>query len=527
MFKVLITDKLSEEGMAVFKAEKDFQTAEHINNTPEELKKILPDYDAWVIRSGTNATADLIQAGTKLKIIGRAGVGVDNVDLQAATKRGIIVMNTPDGNTISTSEHTIAMLMSMARLIPQAHQSLKEKKWERSKFTGCELNGKILGIVGLGRIGTKVARIAMGLGMRILAYDPFVDPSKAKGHEFEIVTLEDLIKRSDFITVHTPLTPETKGLLGKKEIDLMKNGVRLVNCARGGIIDETALYEGLKSGKIAGAALDVFEKEPPFESPLLTLDNIVFVPHLGAATKEAQVNVAVVVAEQMVEALKGGRVLNAINMPSLDPKVLEELKPYLTLMEKIGSFQSQLTGSYIKKIHVEYCGEVTKYDTKPLTLSLVKGILQKGLIESVNYVNALVIAKERGYEISVTVDNSVKDYSSLVTVSTEGEKGKHSISGTVFGKSEYRIVNLDGNATDFTPEGNMIWMDHLDRPGIIGKLGTILGTNGVNIAGLHVGRQMTGGKAIAMVNVDNEVPEKVMAELREIPDIQDLKFVKF
>jgi D-3-phosphoglycerate dehydrogenase len=527
MFKVLITDKLSEQGMEVFKKEKDIQAEEHIGKSPEELKKILGEFDAWAIRSGTTVTPELIQAAGKMKIIGRAGVGVDNVDLEAATKRGIIVMNTPDGNTISTAEHTVAMLMALARRIPQAQQSLKEKKWERSKFLGCELNEKVLGVVGLGRIGTNVARKAVGLGMRILAYDPYVDPAKTKGHEFEIVGLEDIIKRSDFITVHTPLTKETKGLIGAKEIAAMKNGVRLVNCARGGIIDETALYEALKSGKVAGAALDVFEKEPPFDSPLLTLDNVVCVPHLGAATHEAQANVAVVVAEQMIEALRGGRVRNAVNMPSLDPKILEELKPYITLAEKIGSFHSQLAESYIRNIKVEYNGEVTQYDTKPLTLSLVKGILQKGMSEAVNYVNALFIAKERGYEISETVNNSVLDYSSLITVTVQNEKGTHTIAGTVLGRKELRIVNLDDHTTDFTPGGNMIWMAHHDRPGIVGKLGTILGVNNVNIAGLHVGRQAIGGTAIAMVNVDSEVSEKVLAELREIPHVLDLKFVKF
>lgn len=527
MFKILITDKLSELGMDVFKKEKEVQTEEHIGKTPEDLKKILPEFDAWVIRSGTTVTADLIQAATKMKIIGRAGVGVDNVDLEAATKRGIIVMNTPDGNTISTSEHTIAMLMAMARRIPQAQQSLKEKKWERSKFIGTELNEKVLGVIGLGRIGTNVARKAIGLGMRIIAFDPYVDPAKTKGHEFEIVTLDDIIKRSDFITVHTPLTKETKGLIGAKQIEAMKSGVRLVNCARGGIIDETALYESLKSGKVAGAALDVFEKEPPFDSPLLTLENVVCVPHLGAATQEAQVNVAVVVAEQVVEALKGGRVKAAVNMPSLDPKVLEELKPYLSLVEKIGTFQSQLAESFIKEIKVEYSGEVSKFDTRPLTLSLVKGILQRGMSESVNYVNALFIAKERGYEIAETVNTAVQDYSSLIRVTVRNEKGTHTIAGTVFGKKEFRIVSLDGNTTDFTPEGNMIWMVHDDRPGIVGRLGTILGSNNVNIAGLYVGRQAVGGTAIAMVNVDNEVPEQVMAELRGISHIKDLKFVRF
>jgi D-3-phosphoglycerate dehydrogenase len=525
MIKILVTDKLSEQGMEVFTREKDFRVEEHLKKTPEQLKAILPGFQAWVIRSGTNATADLIQAAPDLKIIGRAGVGVDNVDLEAATKRGIIVMNTPDGNTISTAEHTVAMMMSMARLIPQAMQSLREKKWERAKFTGCELNEKILGVVGMGRIGTNVARKAKGLGMRIIGFDPYLDPARAQGHEFEIVTLEDLIARADFITVHTPLTKETKGLIGSSQIAIMKDGVRLINCARGGIIDEKALYDALKSDKVAGAALDVFEEEPPFDSPLLTLDNVVFVPHLGAATQEAQVNVAVVVAEQMEEALKGGRVRNAINMPSLDPKLLEDLKPYLDLMEKIGSFHYQLAESFIQSIQVEYNGEIAKYDHKPLTLSLVKGILDKGMSGGVNYVNALVIAKEKGFQITETVHNTVKDYSSLITVTIKNEKGSHSISGTVFGRTEMRIVSLDGSNTDFTPSGHMIWMAHQDKPGIVGKLGTILGSNGVNIAGLHVGRQEVGGKAVAMVNVDNEVPQKVLAELKGIPHIQDLRFV--
>lgn len=434
-------------------------------------------------------------------------------------------MNTPDGNTISTAEHTVAMLMSMARMIPQAMQSLREKRWERTNFTGCELNEKTLGVVGMGRIGTNVARKARGLGMNVIGYDPFLDPARAQGHEFEIVTLDNLIVRSDFITVHTPLTKETKGLLGTAQIAKMRKGVRLINCARGGIIDEKALHDALVSGQVAGAALDVFEKEPPFDSPLLNLNNVVFVPHLGAATQEAQVNVAVVVAEQMVEALKGGRVRNAINMPSMDPKILEELKPYLDLMEKIGSFHSQLAESYIRDIHVEYNGEIAKFDLKPLTLSLVKGILDKGMKGGVNYVNALVIAKEKGFQITETINNTVKDYSSLLTVAIKNEKGSHSISGTVFGKTEMRIVNLDGSNTDFTPSGPMIWMAHQDKPGIVGKLGTILGNNGVNIAGLHVGRQEVGGKAVAMVNVDNEVPEKVLAELKGIPQIQDLRFV--
>ncbi len=527
MFKILVSDKLSDEGMQVFRKEKDIQADEVLNKTPEQLKAVIENYDAWVIRSGTTATAELIEAAKKLKIIGRAGVGVDNVDLKAATKRGIIVMNTPDGNTISTAEHTIAMLMSMARLIPQAMQSVKEGKWERSKFTGCELNEKVLSVIGLGRIGANVARKAMGLGMRVLAFDPFIDPSKASGHDFEIVTFEDAVKRADFITVHTPLTPETRGLIGKKEIAAMKQGVRLVNCARGGIIDEAALLEGLQSGKVAGAALDVFEKEPPTDNPLLKLSNVVCVPHLGAATKEAQVNVAVVVAEQMVEALRGGRVRNAVNMPSLDPKLLEELKPYLTLVEKIGTFHSQLAESFIKSIHVEYSGDIARFDTKPLTLSLLKGILEKGLSETVNYVNAMVIAKEKGYEIAETNSNSSRDFSSLITVTVKNEKGSHSVSGTVFSKKELRIVNLDGNSTDFTPAGNMIWLAHQDRPGIVGKLGSTLGSNNVNIAGLHVGRQEVGGMAIAMVNVDNEVPDKVMSDLRQIPHIHDLKFIQF
>jgi len=528
MFKILVTDKISEQGMAVFKREKDFQVDEKLKMSPEDLKGLVGDYDGWIIRSGTKITAELLEAAKKLKIVGRAGAGLDNVDLPAATKRGVIVMNTPDGNTISTAEHTIAMMMSMARQIPQAYASLKEKKWERTKFVGTELFEKTLGVVGLGRIGSNVARKAIGLGMRVIAFDPYLDPEKSKGHEFEIVTLKDIIARADFITVHTPLTQETKGLFGKKEFAAMKKGVRIINCARGGIYDEVALAEALQNGQVAAAALDVFEKEPPFDSPLLALDNVVGVPHLGASTTEAQENVAVVVAEQVVEALKGGRVRNAANMPSLDPKTLEQIGTALTLVERIGSFQAQLAaGAFIKKIAVEYHGEITAFDTKPLTLSLVKGILERVLTDSVNYVNALVLAKERGYEITQSTSEKSEDYSSLIRVTVESDKGKHQISGTVTGKKDLRIVNLDGNATDFSPVGNMIWMDHEDRPGMVGQLGTILANNKINIAGLYVGRQAPGGRAVAMVNVDNEVSEKVLAELKGIPHIQNLKFIKF
>lgn len=528
MFKILVTDKISEQGLAVFKNAPGFQVDEKIKMTPEDLKKIVADYDGWIIRSGTKITADLIEAATKLKIIGRAGVGLDNVDLPAATKRGIIVMNTPDGNTISTAEHTVAMLMAAARQIPQAYASLKSGKWERSKFVGTELFGKTLGVVGIGRIGSNVARKAIGLGMRVIAYDPYLDPAKSKGHEFEIVTLDDIVKRSDFITVHTPLTPETKGLFGAKQFAAMKKGVRVVNCARGGIYDEVALAEALKSGQVASAALDVFEKEPCTDHPLLAFDNVVAVPHLGASTTEAQENVAVVVAEQVVEALQGGRIRNAANMPSLDPKVLEQIGPYITLVERLGSFQAQLAaGSFIKKIHAEYVGEISAFDSKPLTLSLVKGILERVMTHSVNYVNALLLAKDRGYEITQSTTEKAEDYSSLVRVTVETDKGKHSIAGTVTGKKDLRITELDGKDTDFIPEGSMIWLDHEDKPGMVGRLGTILADNSINIAGLYVGRQAPGGSAVAMVNVDNEVPEKVLNDLKGIPHIKNLKFVKF
>ncbi len=526
MFKIIVTDKISDQGMAVFR-NAGFQVDEKVKLPSEELKKLLPEYDGWVVRSGTKCTPELIEAATKLKIIGRAGAGLDNVDLPAATKRGVIVMNTPDGNTISTAEHTIAMLMAMARQIPQAYVSLREKKWERTKFVGTELFDKTLGVIGLGRIGTNVALKGRGLGMRVIGFDPFLDPSKSSAHEIEVVTFEELIKRSDFITVHTPLTKETKGMIGAKEFAFMKDGVRIVNCARGGVYDEKALYDALKSGKVAAASLDVFEQEPPFENPLLTLDNVVYVPHLGASTKEAQENVAVVVAEQMVEAMKGGRVRNAANMPSLDPKTLEELTPYIRLVEGMGSFHAQLAESFIKRIQISYEGEVSRMDTKTLTLSLVKGVLQRVMTDSVNYVNALVLAKERGFEIVETKSESAHNYSSLIRVTVDNEKGTHSVAGTVFDGKEVRMVSLDGFETDFKPEGFMIYMSHDDKPGIVGRLGTVLGSNQVNIAGLHVGRQARGGKAVAMVNVDNEVDEKVLQELKGTAAIHDLKFVKF
>lgn len=526
--RILVTDKISDQGLEVFGAHPEFQVDVKTGLSPEELKTIVQDYDGWVVRSGTKVTADLIEAAKKLRIIGRAGVGVDNVDLAAATKRGVVVMNAPDGNTISTAEHTLAMLMAVARWIPQAHQSMKEKKWERSRFVGCELRNKVLGVVGMGRIGTQVAKMALGIGMQVLAYDPFLDPEKSQAHEFSFVSFDELLRKSDFITVHTPLTQETRGMIAAEQIGKMKKGVYLINCARGGIIREADLVEALQSGKVAGAALDVFEKEPPFESPLLDLENVVVVPHLGASTREAQENVAVVVAEQMVEAFLNGRVRNAVNMPSLDPKILEEWKPYVELMERMGAFHAQLAESYVKQVEIEFIGEVTRHDVRPLSLSFLKGLLQGGgFSETVNYVNAMVLAKERGIRVTETVNEQPADYASLIRVRVVNEKGEHRTAGTVFGRMDLRIVFLDGNTTDFPPTGRMIWMMHKDKPGIVGRLGSILGENNINIAGLYVGRREIGGRAVAMVNVDQDVAPDVLKALQQISGIEQVKFVRF
>jgi len=526
MFRILVSDSLAEEGIEILRKVKEFKVDVKLKLPPDELKKIIKDYDALLVRSGTKVTKDVIEAADKLKVIGRAGVGIDNVDLQAASKRGIIVMNTPGGNTVSTAEHTMSLILSLSRNIPQADASTKRGEWERKKFMGVEVYAKVLGIIGLGRIGTGVAKRASSFGMKIIAYDPFLSVDKAKELGVESVELKDLFKRADYITAHTPMTDETKHIIGKKAIGQMKEGVHIINCARGGIVDEAALFEGIKSGKVAGAALDVYEKEPPKESPLLKCDNVILTPHLGASTEEAQVNVAVDIANGARDALLGCGIRNALNVPCIDMELYKILQPYVELGEKMGSLVAQICDGRISKINIEYSGDIAKYPSSPLTVAVVKGALTPILQETVNYVNSIIVAKERGIKVAESKSSELEEYANLITVEVKTDKGRTSIQGTLFTKKDARIVKVDDYHVDAVPEGYMLVAHNIDVPGIIGKVGTILGNNNINIATMTFGRQELGGKTLSVLNVDNPVPEKVLDELRKAKNILDAKLVK-
>ncbi|NQS99693.1 MAG: phosphoglycerate dehydrogenase [Candidatus Omnitrophica bacterium] len=524
--KVLVSDKLSPEGIKILEKEKTIQVDVKTGLSPEELKKIIRDYDGLVVRSGTKVTKDIIDSAKKLKIIGRAGVGLDNVDVQAASRKGIVVMNAPAGNTISTAEHTISMILALSRNIPQAFQSLKSKQWDRKKFMGVELYGKTLGVVGLGRIGAAVAKRLMSFGMKILAFDPYLSLEMAKTLNIESVKLNELLKRADYISVHTPLTSETKHLISDKEIALMKNGVRLINCARGGIIDEQALIKGLKSGKVAACALDVFEKEPPLESPLLEMDNVIVTPHLGASTEEAQVNVAIDIAKQLCDGLLGRGMSNAVNAPCLTPEAAETVQPFVILAEKLGSLLSQLSGGHILRVKIGYRGDIGSYDTIPITVACVKGILEPFMGETVNYVNACVLAKERGIAIEETKSERAENFANLISVEIKTEKSELSIWGTVFGKSDPRIVRIDKYYVEAHPGGYMLVIRNKDLPGVVGQIGTILGAEKINIAEMTFGREKAGGQAITVLNVDSVIPKQVLDKIKKVKNIFDAKLIK-
>ena len=526
-YKILISDSLSKEAVEILQKEKEFKVDVNTKLTPDELKKVIKDYDALVVRSSTKVTKDVIDAGDKLKIIGRAGVGLDNVDVEAASKKGVVVVNTPAGNTISTAEQAFTLMLSLSRNIPQADASMKRGEWERKKFMGHELYGKTLGIVGLGRIGTEVAKRALAFGMKVLAYDPYLSMERAKDLGIEPADLPTLYKNSDYITVHTPLTDDTKHMISEKEFAMMKKDVRLVNCARGGIIDEAALAVAIESGKVAGAALDVYEDEPPSkENRLLKLDKMVLTPHLGASTEEAQTNVAIEVANTVREALLTGCVRNAVNAPCLEPEMCKLVDPYLKLAEKMGAIQTQLVEGHVKEVKIRYVGDILKYDLSLFTLSIIKGMLTPILQETVNFVNSMVIAKERGIKINETKTSQVQDFTNLIIVEVETDKMKKTIAGTLFTKVDPRIVRIDDSYVDAVPEGYMLFIQNKDVPGIIGQIGTMLGKNNINIAGMSFGREAKGGKAVSILNIDSDVPKNVLDEMRKAANIFEVKLVK-
>lgn len=522
--KVLVSDNISSKGVEILR-NAGLTTDVKTGLKPEELKSIIGDYDALIVRSATKATADIIDAAKNLKVIGRAGSGLDNVDKVAASKHGIVVMNTPGGNTITTAEHTIAMIFAVARKIPQANASMANGAWEKKKFMGTELYNKTLGIIGLGNIGGEVARRMQSLGMLVIAFDPFLSEEKANEMGIEKIEVSELIKRSDFITVHTPLTNETKNLIRAETIKTMKDGVYIINCARGGIINEKDLYAALESGKVAGAALDVFEQEPPVNNPLIGHDKVVSTPHLGASTQEAQENVALAVAEQIVDYLVHGTIRNAVNFPSIPADQIPVLQPYIMLADKLGSFASQLFDSEISSVAIEYRGELAGLNISPVTIAAVKGILDPILLETVNFVNASVIAKERGIKVNESKSTDAGDYNNMITIRIKSPKRELLVSGTLFSKKDPRIVKIDDYEVEIVPEGNMLVMNNNDKPGVIGNIGTMMGKNNINIARMHFGRESAGGRAISVVNIDSSISDELLEEIRHLPNILDVKVI--
>ncbi|MEW5785615.1 MAG: phosphoglycerate dehydrogenase [Bacillota bacterium] len=522
--KILVSDPLSGEGIARLE---EFAQVEKVSGLSEaELVGIIGAYDALVVRSGTRVTGPVIDAGRRLKVIGRAGVGVDNIDVDRATERGIIVINAPEGNTISAAEHAIAMLTSLARNIPAAHSALQSGRWERGRFMGVELYQKVLGIVGLGRIGGEVAKRARSMGMSILAYDPYIASEQVEKLGAVLVPLEEIIQKADFITLHLPCTKATYHIIGARELAMMKPGVRLINCARGGLIDESALSEALNEGKVAGAALDVFEVEPPLESPLLNLPNVVLTPHLGASTREAQVNVAVQVAEQVVLALQGEPVISAVNVPAMLPEVMAEVKPFLPLMRLLGGFYIQTFGGQIEEITLEYGGAVADHPVTPLTRACLIGVLSYILGEQVNYVNAPHIARSRGIRVRESVSQNVENFTNLVvlTVRTGGET--HTLAGTIFNGSDIRIVRIGDYRIEVIPSPLMLVCTYIDKPGVIGRVGTFLGDNRINIAGMQVGRRSIGGEAVMVLQVDDAINQGLLEQLEQLEGVLTTRFVQ-
>jgi len=523
--KVLIADNLSSMGVDILKKESGIEVDVNVGLSNEDLIKIIPSYEGLIVRSATKVTQDVIKAAKNLKIIGRAGIGVDNIDVAAAGKKGIIVMNTPEGNIITTAEHTMALMLSMSRNIPQARSMLKDQKtWAPKKFIGKELHGKTLGIVGLGRIGTIVADRAKGFQMKVLVHDPFISQEYAKNIGVEMVKLPDLLKRSDYMSLHTP-SLDGKPLLSTKEFNMVKPGIRIVNCARGNLVDDEALIKAIKSKKVAQAALDVYAKEPLSpDSPLLELDEIICTPHLGASTEEAQEKVAIAVADQIIDFLKNGNISNAVNMPSIDSETLQKIQPYLKLGEELGIFISQLLNGPLTSIEVEYNGEVAEQRMDPITISILKGLLTR-TIDDINRVNAPFIAKDRGIKIKESKSTEVHEYTSTIQVIAKSKEGKRSVMGSVFGKGDSRIVKFDEFHFEAVLSKNMLVLNNTDVPGVIGEMGNVLGANNINIAGFHLGRVKEGGKAVAVINIDTPPTSKTIETLLKISGILNVNTI--
>jgi len=525
--RVLISDALSDAAVQIFKdrgIDTEFQPK--LGADKEKLAEAIGAFDGLAIRSATKVTGKLLQKANKLRVVGRAGIGVDNVDIPAATAKGVIVMNTPFGNSITTAEHAITLMLSLARQIPQADASTQAGKWEKNRFMGVEITGKVLGIIGCGNIGSIVADRGHGLRMKVIAYDPFLSPERARDLGVEKVDLAELFKRADFITLHTPLTDKTKNIIDAKAIAAMKKGVRIINCARGGLVDELALRQALDSGRVRGAAFDVFVEEPATANPLFGHPNVVCTPHLGASTSEAQENVALQVAEQMSDYLLTGAITNAVNFPSITAEEAPKLKPFVALAEKLGSFAGQLTETGLAKVQLAYEGAVAGMNTKALTSAAIAGLLRP-MLEDVNVVSAPIIAKDRGIVVEEVTREAAGDYESLITVTVVTERQSRHVSGTVYADGRPRIVNIKGIRMDAEFGPSMIYITNLDKPGFIGKFSSALGDAGINIATFHVGRDAPGGNAIALIEIDGVLPPDVLAKVRALPQVQQARPLRF
>ena len=525
--KVLISDALSPAALQIFKdrgVAVEFQP--DLGKNKDKLAEIINGYDGLAIRSATKVTPKILEQAKNLKVIGRAGIGVDNVDIPAATSKGVIVMNTPFGNSITTAEHAITLMLALARQIPQADESTQKGKWEKNKFMGVEITGKTLGVIGAGNIGSIVADRALGLRMRVIAYDPFLSPERARDVGVEKVELEELFKRADFITLHTPLTEKTRNIIDATALTKTKKGARIVNCARGGLVDEKALRAALDSGHVAGAAFDVFSTEPAIENPLFGHPNVICTPHLGASTSEAQENVALQIAEQMSEYLLRGAISNAVNFPSITAEEAPKLRPFIELADKLGSFAGQLTETGIEKVTIVYEGAVAQMKVKALTSAALAGLLRP-MLQDVNVVSAPVVAKERGMVIEEITREGECDYESLITVTVTTERQTRSVSGTVFADGRPRIVNIKGIRMDAEFGASMVYITNLDKPGFIGRFSSTLGEAGINIATFHVGREAPGGQAVALIEIDGELPAEVLARVRALPQVQSAKTLHF
>ncbi len=525
--KVLISDALSPAAVAIFKErgiDVDFQPG--LGKDKDKLAATIDGFDGLAIRSATKVTAKILEQAKSLKVIGRAGIGVDNVDIPAATARGIIVMNTPFGNSITTAEHAITLMLSLARQIPEADASTRAGKWEKNKFLGVEIFGKTLGVIGCGNIGSIVADRALGMKMKVIAYDPYLSDERALNLGVEKVELDELMRRADFITLHTPLTDKTSNIINAESLALTKKSVRLINCARGGLIDEAALFEALKSGRVAGAALDVFATEPAAESPLFGLHNVVCTPHLGASTTEAQENVALQIAEQMSDYLIRGAISNAVNFPSISAEEAPRLKPFVALAEKLGSFAGQLTETGIKQVQVSYEGIVAQMNTRALTSAAIAGLLRP-MLQDVNVVSAPIVAKDRGIIVEETRREAEGDYESLITVTIVTDRQTRSVAGTVYADGRPRLINIKGIRMDAEFGRSMLYVTNLDKPGFVGRFATLLAGAGINIATFHLGRDSAGGNAIALVEIDGTVSPDLLAKVQQIPNVQQVKPLRF